>query len=207
MKKLLLISLLSLIFLSPSIFATPVDLIEPSSPTEQSSQKENFFNRIFKRNHKKRLRKINKKLKREAIQCDQITTINGDEIKVVIVEMNAKRIRYKKCDYENGPTRTIRIQDIFMIKYAGGGKKLFVDVERLRNHQIEDEGEVHSSRKLHVRGVGFALGLLLGLLGIFFTAIGFEMPERKFALRGALVGMLTRLFVILIFFFVLGLFF
>lgn len=197
MKKLLLITLFNLICLSSSVFATPVDLVSPSSPTEQTVQKENFFDRIFKRRNKKRIRKLNKKLKKETLQCDRIITIDGDEIKVVIVEMNAKRIRYKKCDYENGPTRSIRIQDIFVIKYAGGEKNLFVDIETLRKNQVSANMIGSNRKSKSIRGTGIGLGLILGLFGLIVVALAFDGEERGIAVRGALGGMLIRLLIIL----------
>jgi hypothetical protein len=202
MKKILLLFFLFVFTFSQNITATPVDFIKPITPTEESVQvkkkKKNFFARMTERIMKKRIGKMIKKLGLDPNDCDRIIKTNGEELDVIIVEIGAKRIRYKKCDFQNGPTRSIRKEDIFMIKYADGTKDLMTDIDALKKiktqtiktAKLDDDGKQYWI-------IGFAIGTILGLLGLLIIAVAFKGEKRKRALRGGLTGIIT-LFLFLI---------
>lgn len=201
MKKILLLSFLIIFSFSQNTTATPVDVIKPKIPTEETVQgkkkkkKKRFFARMTERIMKKRVGKIIKKLGLDPKDCDRIIKTDGEELDVVIVNVGPERIRYKKCDFQNGPTRSIRKEDIFMIKYADGKKEVLTDIEELKDRKSKplrtsnQENQDTSTRQDW--NLGFIIGVLLGLLGLLVIALAMTGDKRKRALRGALAGMLT----------------
>ncbi len=61
---------------------------------------------------------------------DYIILTNGDEIKWILLEINANNVKYKKYSNQSGPTYTIEKSKIFMIKYASGDKDVFNTVDK-----------------------------------------------------------------------------
>ena len=57
--------------------------------------------------------------------CDEIIYKDGSEIKAKITEINTSEIRYKKCDFIDGPTFVDNKNKVFMIKYANGTSEMF----------------------------------------------------------------------------------
>ena len=57
--------------------------------------------------------------------CDQIIYKDGTEIKAKITEINTSEIRYKRCDFIDGPTFVEKQNKVFMIKYANGKSEMF----------------------------------------------------------------------------------
>lgn len=56
---------------------------------------------------------------------DVITKLNGDEIKVKIIETDSISIKYKKYDNLEGPTYSVLKAGLFMLKYENGTKEVF----------------------------------------------------------------------------------
>ena len=56
---------------------------------------------------------------------DIITKRNGEEIAAKVLNINDKEINYIKWSNMDGPTYTIAISEVFMIKYENGEKDLF----------------------------------------------------------------------------------
>lgn len=52
---------------------------------------------------------------------------NGEEIQAKVLTINSQEINYLKWNNQNGPTYTIAINEVFMIKYANGEKDVFND--------------------------------------------------------------------------------
>lgn len=52
--------------------------------------------------------------------CDRILTIDGEEIAAVVIEITSTVIKYKACDFLEGPTRVKERATIFLIKYRNG---------------------------------------------------------------------------------------
>jgi Zn/Cd-binding protein ZinT len=55
-------------------------------------------------------------------ECDILTMRNGDEIMVKVLEVGTSEIKYKKCDFPDGPTIIVRKSKVFSIKYSNGTK-------------------------------------------------------------------------------------
>jgi len=56
---------------------------------------------------------------------DLITKTNGEEIKAKVLEISPTEIKYKRFDYQQGPTIIIPISEVFMLKYPNGEKQVF----------------------------------------------------------------------------------
>lgn len=56
---------------------------------------------------------------------DIITKHNGEEIQVKVINVNDKEINYIKWSNMNGPTYTVPVSEVFMIKYENGEKDIF----------------------------------------------------------------------------------
>jgi len=56
---------------------------------------------------------------------DIITLQDGTDIRALVQEEKGDVIKYKKIDNLDGPTYSVKVSDVFMIKYANGKKKVF----------------------------------------------------------------------------------
>lgn len=59
---------------------------------------------------------------------DIITKKNGDEIKAKVTEITGTEVKYKKFEYQSGPTYTVSKSEIFMVKYENGSKDILNEV-------------------------------------------------------------------------------
>ena len=206
MKKILILFFLCFFVFSQRTNATPVDIIKKKATSEETVQtkkkkkKKRFLSRMTERIMKRRLGKMLKKLKVSSKECDRIITLDGEEFDVKIVKIGEERIRYKKCDFLNGPTHTIRKEDIFMIKYSDGTKDVITDINALKKNKKEaikvSEEKVDNATGYWI--IGFLLGAMLGLLGLLFIALILNGQKRKRAFQGALTGMLAILILALV---------
>lgn len=200
MKKKLLLSFLCLFIFSQKINAIPVDVIKKKAITEESVQKKkkNFFARMTERIMKKRAGKMLKKLKVNSTKCDRIITNDGKEIDVKIVKIGEERIRYKKCDFQNGPTHSIRKEDIFMIKYADGTEEIIKDIETLNENKKQTRKTASQDDDLKLYwNVGFWIGIFIsfGIFALVVFALVLKGEKRKQLFRGVLSGMLTAILI------------
>ena len=63
---------------------------------------------------------------------DVIILKNGEEIEAMVTEVRQSEISYKKASNLGGPTYTMPISKIFMIKYQNGDKDVFGELEEER---------------------------------------------------------------------------
>ena len=56
---------------------------------------------------------------------DLITKMDGSDIQAKITEVNPDNVKYKRWDYLDGPTYTIMIEDILIIRYSNGTNQVF----------------------------------------------------------------------------------
>lgn len=92
------------------------------SPTETP---EAIFASV-KKNVNSELKCLNiKPLKLPGDSCgDVITLLDGSDIKVKVMEISSKFIKYKHCDNLSGPLRVVNTDNVFMLKYANGNKEV-----------------------------------------------------------------------------------
>ena len=81
---------------------------------------------------------------------DQIILTNGESIQAKVVEILPQEIKYKKFDFQEGPTITLEKMRVFAIYYSNGTKDLITTVENqvapaepspVLQTSREDEGE------------------------------------------------------------------
>jgi hypothetical protein len=58
---------------------------------------------------------------------DVVIFKNGEETEAKVEEVSRDSIRYKKASNPDGPTYSVPVSDVFMIKYANGKKDVFAD--------------------------------------------------------------------------------
>jgi hypothetical protein len=69
---------------------------------------------------------------------DTIVKSNGDLISAKITEITGTEIKYKKFDFQDGPTYSEWKSNIKMIKYSNGLKEEFKDQPQINNNQNEN---------------------------------------------------------------------
>lgn len=109
------------------------------------------------------------RVKNSPDSCDNIILRDGSEIRGYVVELGVSEIRYKKCEYKDGPTVVIEKSKVFMIQYVNGSKDVFsAEVEpridnRERNNVETRTNTVDNSGK---KAVLLAFGIIFILLGL-----------------------------------------
>jgi len=68
---------------------------------------------------------------------DIITLNNGDEIEVSVQKIDETEVAYKRWDFQDGPTFTLKKNEIFRIKYQNGTKDVFNNFSEFVEVQIE----------------------------------------------------------------------
>jgi len=58
---------------------------------------------------------------------DVITLNNGDEIEALVQKIGEAEVTYKKWDFQDGTTFTVRKSEVFRIVYQNGTKEVFTD--------------------------------------------------------------------------------
>jgi hypothetical protein len=58
-------------------------------------------------------------------ECDDLIFKDGTEMKVRVIEINPYEVKYRKCDFPEGPVYSSKRADLFMIRYANGTKEVF----------------------------------------------------------------------------------
>ncbi len=123
--------------------------------------------------------------------CDQIIYKDGTEIKAKITEINTSEIRYKRCDFIDGPTFVEKQNKVFMIKYSNGKSEMFKTekADEYNNGKIiQDSQKINDKDKktnpfsiasLVFSILGFYPLIILGsILGLIFGAIAINQINR-----------------------------
>lgn len=164
--------------------------------------------------------------------CDVIILRNGEEISCKVNEIGLSEIKYKKCNNVNGPTISVKKDDVFIIKYANGTKDVFSKTEseeKKKSSTYSDENEPEKQDKkvnwfavagfiLSVLAVlvsifTMGLGIVVAVMGIVFSSIGLVKINRNagvykgrgFAVWGLVLGIVTVVLCIALITFLLAL--
>lgn len=70
---------------------------------------------------------------------DIIFKINGDEIEAKVTEVSEEVIKYYKFNKTEGPLYSIKVSNVFMIKYADGSKDVFGIVSKENTSDIKTD--------------------------------------------------------------------
>jgi hypothetical protein len=82
---------------------------------------------------------------------DIITKKNGDEIKAKVTEITGTEVKYKKFEYQTGPTYTVDKSEIFMVKYENGSKDILNDIST--NATVNTSASDLSSLEMEEKGI------------------------------------------------------
>jgi hypothetical protein len=153
--------------------------------------------------------------------CDQIIYKDGTEIKAKITEINTSEIRYKRCDFIDGPTFVEKQNKVFMIKYANGKSEMFKTEKAVENNKgkiIQDSQKINDKDKntnpfstlsLVFSILGFYPLIILGsILGLIFGAIAkneiksepnkYNKKSENFARAGVIISAIGLILIVLI---------
>jgi len=128
--------------------------------------------------------------------CDNIILKNGDEISVKIIEITPDLIKYKKCNYLNGPLISIYKDEILMVRYSDGSKDLFTSSS---SYMMDAGGRQPASILSFIcAGFGFfiALGLPLGIAAVILGIIGVQGELKWPAILGIIWGAINIILVL-----------
>jgi hypothetical protein len=134
-----------------------------------------------------------------AFAQDIIVKRNGEEVSAKILEIAPDLIKYKRFDYQDGPTISILKRDVFMIRYANGSKEVITasaptPVPAMAS--VEDPS-LQQSVKLGGPRLGFTLvsGSLADKMkedhdiNPFLTQFGWQFETRIFTTSKGLTGL------------------
>ena len=100
--------------------------------------------------------------------CDMIIFNNGNEVSAKVLEITSIEVKYKKCEFADGPLYVANKTDIFMIKYANGLKDVFKSSEKLEYHVQNSNSKKTSftNYKKKIQPLSI-LSVVFGVLGIW----------------------------------------
>ena len=159
--------------------------------------------------------------------CDQIIYKDGTEIKAKITEINTSEIRYKRCDFIDGPTFVEKQNKVFMIKYSNGKSEMFKTEKAVENNNgkiIQDSQKINdkdkktntSSKASFIFSIlGFYPLFILGwILGLIFGALAkneiksepnkYNKKSENFAKAGVVISVIGMIFLFLMISIALG---
>ena len=144
---------------------------EPVYATADSLMEENIFN-LDNSPSWKQLEHLQ--------ECDIIVLRTGEEIKAEVLEIGVAEIKYKKCDFLDGPTRIVPKYDVQKIIYRNGSVENFVLIEK-KESSSSRENEVAEKNSGGMAIASMILGILslftlyasvvLAILGVIFGTI------------------------------------
>ena len=159
--------------------------------------------------------------------CDKIIHKDGTEIMAKITEINTSEIRYKRCDFIDGPTFVEKQNKVFMIKYSNGKSEMFKTekaVEYNNGKIIQDSQKINdkdkktntSSKASFIFSIlGFYPLFILGwILGLIFGALAkneiksepnkYNKKSENFAKAGVVISVIGMIFLFLMISIALG---
>ena len=131
--------------------------------------------------------------------CDNIIYKNGEELSAKILEITTSFVKYKRCENLEGPTYSLELYKILIIKYKNGTKDVFNSTEsnvykekskssfgfRLGLQSVA----VGNSETIHQNSYKSRLGFLLGVTS--FIPLGKKtglMPGLIYSSKGASIS-------------------
>ena len=159
--------------------------------------------------------------------CDKIIHKDGTEIMAKITEINTSEIRYKRCDFIDGPTFVEKQNKVFMIKYANGKSEMFKTEKAFENNNgkiIQDSQKINdkdkktntSSKASFIFSIlGFYPLFILGwILGLIFGALAkneiksepnkYNKKSENFAKAGVVISVIGMILLFLMISITLG---
>ena len=143
-------------------------------------------------------------LQPQLVACETILLVDGSRISAKILEINDNDIKYKRCDYQDGPTITIHVNRVDRVIYPNGVEDLFMGSSTGPHARARDVPRTGGTEPLGVISMSLAIvgiffaGIILGLVALILAAISFgkfarepERTGRGFAIAGMIIGILA----------------
>lgn len=145
--------------------------------------------------------------------CDVIILRSGEIINATSIEIEAKEVKFKKCDNKDGPTISVKSVDIYMIKHADGTKDLFTASNNSSNDYSTLVGNNSNEEKKpeEKKGGGFGIvsfvssivglivaAVIFGPLAIVFGFLGIDKKNKGLAIAGLIIGVIDLMVGIII---------
>ncbi len=102
----------------------------------------------------------------DAQQCDSLILKDGGVLLVKIKEIGLKDIRYKLCDFEEGPDYLVEKTRVASIHYANGKQETFNEAAPINAQKNKASATPPNSKKTENNTMA-ALSLSFGILGIY----------------------------------------
>lgn len=108
--------------------------------------------------------------------CDLIIFRDGTEERARVIEISRKEVKYKRCDFENGPVYVAGRSEVFMIKYANGTREVFKEEKEPEARANDDNNNTSNypppiSEKAKITHPKAETSFLLGLLSLLFFVL------------------------------------
>lgn len=159
-------------------------------------------------------------------KCDLMIKMNGDEVLGKVTEITLTEIKYKKCNNLDGPTISIRKNDVLLIKYANGTREIISKIdssEKNDDDYIDRNAKKQTPVKKKTHGLAVtsyivalsglavawfiagAVGIATGIVSLIFGIIALskikKQPEKYkgkgFAVLGIIIGALSLILSVL----------
>ena len=128
--------------------------------------------------------------------CDIIVYKKGLQVPAKVLEIGEQEIKYKRCDYKNGPTITINKNEVVSIKYPNGAIEQITTVSKTGEGQIRNEDAFMGL----IFGIAAAFVLITFPFAIYYSISALRQirenpgkytPESKtMAIAGLIIGCL-----------------
>ena len=106
--------------------------------------------------------------------CDRLAMKDGKEISVKIIEIGIDQIKYKRCEFLEGPTYSIKSSDVTSITYSNGTKE-----------DLSKNIAPPSKPRAHIAG------LVLGIVGLSIGLVLFLLTSQMLLLIAVALGFLA----------------
>ena len=141
---------------------------------------------------------------------DLIILKDGSEILAKVEEVNSKTVRYKRCNNLDGPEIFVKVENLFMIKYANGTKEIFKkEPEKQISNASQNSNYISKKNQareynamaiasfaclpLCILGIGFILCPIFGIIALIQFKNNSEKYKGKWM---AIVGIVLPLLLI-----------
>lgn len=103
-------------------------------------------------------------------ECETLMMTDGRKIVVKVLEINQTEIKYRKCNFEDGPVIVVNKTDVDQIVYANGAVDIISGYSNPPANQQSATGG--APKRLEVLGL---LSMIFGITGLFIFGIPFGL--------------------------------
>lgn len=154
----------------------------------------------------------------DSTKCDVIICFDGSEIDAKVFEVGITEIKYKKCNFIDGPNYSINKKEVLMIKYSNGTKDVIKHEKDNNNVNNNSEAKGFAITSLVtgiLSSVTFYGALIFGICAIIFGQIamnriilknpedGENDKDYKMAKAGLILGIIGLVALAILFLFIL----